>query len=473
MQDIRKPYTRSRSSNDLQSRVEQFEAARYRRDDYEDEERPVQIPVRKVRRDIDSMDMYPRRREDDLFDDEFEESDERNFNRRSTERRADRPRGRRRTSLSTVSFIIGIVALVVGVILYTYVFNSATVTVVPKYKDVSEIGKVFVFGKEGENMDTGAIPFVVETVSLSKSKTLTLSESRKVEAKASGKITVYNNYDSAPQKLIKNTRFESSKGKIYRISQSIEIPGKKGNTPGSVDVTIYADSNGADYNMTSGDFTIPGFKGTAQEKGFYAKTKTPITGGSSGTMSLASLSDLNAAKDSLAVELAKSVKEDAFKIKKEGYIPLYAATEITYEDNENEILSGATAVYKVTATAHVMLADASKLAESIAKNFGDYDTAPVRLTYVDTLTFTRKQADRIVGNSSLSILVEGKPRVVWETNAEDIKELVQGKKRDEFKPLMKTINSIESAEISFSPMWLSRFPSDTSKLIINESLPKR
>ena len=66
MQDIRRPYTRSRYNNDLQSRVEQFESARYRRDDYEDDEPPVQIPTRR-RRDIDSMEMYPqKRREEDL-----------------------------------------------------------------------------------------------------------------------------------------------------------------------------------------------------------------------------------------------------------------------------------------------------------------------------------------------------------------------------------------------------------------------
>jgi hypothetical protein len=38
---------------------------------------------------------------------------------------------------------------------------------------------------------------------------------------------------------------------------------------------------------------------------------------------------------------------------------------------------------------------------------------------------------------------------------------------------MKTINSIESAEISFSPFWLSHFPDQDKKLTVEESLPKR
>lgn len=469
MQDIRKPYTRSRSSNDLQSRVEQFEAARYRRDDNEYEEEPVQIPVKKERRDIQGMDMYPKRnREEEVYQEEmYEEERQRVSPRRDQKARSPR----KRTSISTALFILAIVVLILGVTLYTYVFDSATITVVPKYKDVNSIGKVFLFARGG--IDTTSIPYIVESTSLSKIKTLTLSESRKVEAKASGQIIIYNTYDSLPQKLIKNTRFESSKGKIYRIGQSVEVPGKKGNTPGSIEVAIYADSNGVEYNIENATFTIPGFKGSPRESAFYAKTKSPITGGSSGTMSLASLSDLNAAKDSLAIELGRSIQDQVIAIKKEGYIPLYSAVEVIYDDNEEEILKGITGVYKVTATANLILADAPKFAEAIAKTFGDYDNQSVRLTYTDSLTYSRKQTDHINSSSTLSILVEGRPRIVWESNSNNIKELVKGKSRDEFKPLMTTINSIESAEINFSPMWLSHFPAEKSKLIVIESLPKR
>ncbi len=468
MQDIRKPYTRSRSNNDLQSRVEQFENARYKRPSEYDED-PVQIPVKKTRRDVDDMSMYPRRRDDDLYENSYEDEEHLRRAPKSTDQRIKISRNK--GSFGTLAFIITTLVLVAGIVLYTYVFDSATITIMPKYKDVSEVGKVIVFSKDGA--DQNGVPFTVEKISASKSKTLALSESRKIEAKASGKITIYNNYDSAPQKLIKNTRFESTKGKIYRINQSVDIPGKKGDVPGSLEVTVYADGTGAEYNIIDTTFTIPGFKGSPRESAFYAKSKGPISGGSSGTASTVSLADLNAAKDSLALELSKDIQNEIKNIKKDGTIPMYSAFEITYIDNENEILSGTTAVYKVTGTGIVMLADGSKLAEAIAKNFADYDSTPVRLTYTDTLVFTRKQTDHILGTSTISILIEGKPRVVWESDADAIKEMVKGKKRDEFKPLMKSIASIESAEISFSPMWLSRFPSELKKLIVNESLPKR
>lgn len=466
MQDIRKPYTRSRSSNDLQSRVEQFEAARYKRDEYENDE-PVQIPVKKSRRDVDDMDMYPRKRDDHLYEDDEEISQRRSLSRGDQRTRFPRKNG----SLGTVAFIFTIIAAVIGIVLYTYVFDSATVTVVPKYRDIHEIGKVILFSKNGE--DESGVPFTVQSVKVSKSKTLSLSETRKVEAKASGKITIYNNFDSTPQKLIKNTRFESAKGKIYRINQSVEVPGKTGTTPGSLDVTVYADSNGVEYNVDQATFSIPGFKGTPRETAFYAKSKGPIIGGSSGSASTVSLSDLNAAKDALVLELAKDIKVQILTIKKEGTVPLYNAVEITYEDNEGEVLSGQASIYKVTAQGNVMLANGSKLAEAIAKNLGDYDGAPVRLVSSETLLFTRKPSDHLTSSSTVPVLIEGNGRIVWESDVDAIKEMVKGKKRDDFKPLMKTINSIESAEINFSPLWLSRFPDDITKLHVNESLPKR
>lgn len=477
MHDIRKPFTRSSSNphRDLNSRVEQFETHSYKRESYEDErayeDGPVQIPVKRVRRNLNDMDMYPRsRRQEDQYEEEqvYREDDRRREDRRvPTQVR----RVRRENPLATWIFIIAILILAIGAGLLTYVFNSATVTIVPKYKDILDFNKTITFTQKADSQTD--IPFIVETTSLKKSKTLSLSESKKVESKATGKVVIYNNYDGSPQKLIKNTRLESSAGKIYRINQSVTVPGKKGDTPGSVEVTVFADSTGTSYNSPLTDFTIPGFKGTPREKTFYGRSKTTLAGGSSGNVSSASLSDMNAAKDSLAIELAQEIKAALLKIEKEGYIGLDSASEIVYVDNESEILKGTTGTYEVTATGYLIFAHAGKLSQAIATNLRDYSQEPVRLGYIDTLMFTRKDSDHIASSTALSILVEGKPRVIWVSDADAIKEAVHGKKRDEFKPIMKGLTSIVGAEINFSPLWLSTFPSDMTKIKVIESLPKR
>jgi hypothetical protein len=473
MHDIRKPYTRSNSSRDLNSRVEQFETRSYEQDRYDERDSgPVQIPVRRVRRNVNDMDMYPRsRRREDIYENEEENYEEEQPRGSYRDRVQQVRRSRRESFWGTWAFIAVVVVLAVGAGLLTYVFDSATVTIVPKYKDITDFNKTIVFTQKGTS--TEDVPFIISTTSSKKSKTLSLSESKKVESKATGKVIIYNNYDSAPQKLIKNTRLESTAGKIYRINQSVTVPGKVGATPGSIEVTVFADSYGASYNSEPTDFTIPGFKGTPREKSFYARSKVAITGGSSGNVSLASLSDLNAAKDELALELAQEVKADLLKISKEGYVGLYSASEVTYTDNEEAVLKGTTGVYEVTATGYLVLADATKLAHSVALGVRDYSNEPVRLGYTETLVYTRKDSDHIASSTSLAILVEGKPRVIWLSDADAIKEAVKGKKRDDFKPIMKGLSTVISAEIAFSPLWLSTFPTDLTKISVVESLPKR
>ncbi len=471
MQDIRKPYTRSRSNRDLPSRVEQFESNSYPEDEVEEfeEAAPVHIPVKKTfrtRRNVDQMDMFPRRRHDD-----YPEDAPRPRTSSDIVYRDPRTRYPRRTgafgSFGTWAFIGTIVVLAGGAGLLTYVFDRATATIIPKHQDI-DVHKTILFSREGDG-----VPFVIATSSMSKSKSLPLSETKKVEAKASGSIIIYNKFDTEPQKLIKNTRFESTSGKVYRINQSVTVPGMKGNVPGSVEVTVYADSYGADYNSAATDFTIPGFKGTPRYAGFYARSNGSITGGSSGNVSLASLTDINAAKDELAIELAQSIKAELGKVKKDGYTGLYSAIAVEYADNEADILRGVSSVYEVTATGYLMFADSGSLAKELAKDIRNYKGEDVRLGYEDTLVYTTKDTARIATDTSVEVLVVGSPRIIWVTPNEAIKEMLAGKPREEFQPLMRTIDAVEGGEISFSPLWLSNFPDETEKISVVEFLPKR
>lgn len=472
MQDIRKPYSHSKSSHparSISSRVEDFENHNYRDEIEEDaamDDGPVYIPTRtsRTRRNIDDMEMYPRRGESRTVE---EMGGVRNVYK---DPRTRYKRGRPSTSTLIFSLIVGLIIALI--LLLTFVFNKATITISPKYQDLDSFNRIITFNKE--TSDTSSVPFIVATTTISKSKSLIQSETKTVETKASGKIVVYNNYSTDSQRLIKNTRFESPNGKIYRINQSITVPGKSGDTPGSIEVTVYADSVGADYNSDPIDFTIPGFKGTPQYSQFYARSKGSITGGFAGTVSRASLSDINAAKDELALSLSQQIKTEMSSIIKVGYVGLYDDIQILYEDNEEEVLVGETNIYKVTATGYIVFAQAPSLAKTIATNtVRDYNGESVDLAYEDTLKFTPQTTENYATSTKFSILVQGNPRIIWHTDKDELRELVSGRKRSEFKDVMKSVSSISGAETSFFPMWLRSFPSETKKIIIVEVLPNR
>ena len=206
MQDIRKPYSRSKSNHTLTDKVEAFETNHYPTD--EEVEIPVQIPVRqrsfKERRNVDSMEMFPvrgRRSYDQVNDAPLPD-------RRGGDIVYRDPRTRyenKRQSIGTLAFIGVMLFVLVGGSLLTFVFNRATVTITPKYEDISDFRKPITFAQAGSDNENTVL-YTLATTSLSKSKTLTLSEAKKVEAKATGKIIIYNNYSAESQRLIKDRK---------------------------------------------------------------------------------------------------------------------------------------------------------------------------------------------------------------------------------------------------------------------------
>lgn len=101
--------------------------------------------------------------------------------------------------------------------------------------------------------------------------------------KATGKITVYNNYSTTPQRLILNTRFQSPDGRIYRLATSLMVPGKTimngKETPGSVDAVVIAEEEGAQYDIGPTRFTIPGYIGDPRYESMYGVSMEEITTG--------------------------------------------------------------------------------------------------------------------------------------------------------------------------------------------------
>ncbi len=482
MQDIRKPYSHSRYNSDLNSRVEAFE--RHENiDEVEERDTPdmretVFIPTRsfKNRRNIENMEMFPRRRMDEgvhdrgdiirerPYDPDMDVDPHTPYKNKGSSRRFGNG------SFGTWIFVATTIVLVGGVALLTFVFNSATITFIPKWKDV-ELSKTVTFSS---TTSPSAVSYVLATSSITKTKTLSLSETKKVEAKATGNIIIYNNFDANPQKLIKNTRFESSGGKIYRINQSITVPGKTGNTPGSIEVTVYADSYGSDYNIAPSDFTIPGFKDTSRYAGFYGRSAGTMKGGSSGNMSLVSQSDLDSAKDELAIEMMQKLKDNLSKITREGTVPMYDAVTVSFADNEDKVMAGVTSTYEVTATGYLMLANETELAKVIAmETVRDYSGQTMKLDYKKEFKFTLKQGAKPYSDQSLDVLVEGKPRVIQVTDTEALKEKFLGKNRSDAPQIVQTLPSISQIEMSFFPPWLSNIPTDKDQIYVVESLPKR
>lgn len=326
---------------------------------------------------------------------------------------------------------------------------------------------------------SGELGYSVMRFSLTESVEVPATGSKTVSEKASGRIIVYNDFSTTPQRLIKNTRFESPTGKIYRINESIVVPGmKKDGTktiPGSIEVTVYADEPGPEYNSEPTDFTIPGFKSDpARYKGFYARSNGPLAGGANGTVKTVSEEDLRKAANELRVALETKLRTKARGNLSKDQVLFDAGIVMDFAEPklaQGETTKADTAIVERTATLAAVVFDHRALARVIAqKGLGaNYHGEPVSLKNANDLVFSMKSMtpDALFESSNIEFGLTGSAKLVWIVDPKAIAELLRGVEERSFNDIMaKEEGSIDTAVPVLRPFWRSAYPEDPSQIVV-------
>lgn len=360
-----------------------------------------------------------------------------------------------------------------GVILST-LFSGATVKIIPLNKIVSlDLG----FTARENSTEQGIVSYQkIPLPAEERSEDIPATIEKKITKKASGKIKIFNEYSTADQRLIKNTRFESASGKIYRIDNSVVVPGTstvEGKIiPGSVEVVIYGDAPGEEYNSGATDFTIPGFKGDPRYKKFYARSQTPIESGFSGTIKVPSPEDQKSAIDRLKETLRTELIKKARAQIPEGFILYDNAIFMVFDDllavdtqNPGHIT--------VKGSLYGVMFDKSVLSRFIAeKTIDSYDRNPVLVRNLNDLEL--RPSGEILDPANMediSFTIIGNASVVWDVDMEKLKsELAGVSKSDGFKNVITKYTAIRKAKPVVRPFWKMNFPQDPEKITIEEAL---
>ncbi len=319
------------------------------------------------------------------------------------------------------------------------------------------------------NATADGLPFEIMQLSAEESGLIAATGITSGGQKASGKITVYNNYGSAPQKLIANTRFQTSDGKVYRIKGAISVPGM-----GVLEATVYADQAGEEYNIGPADFTIPGLKGGARFEKVFAKSKSAMSGGSSGNARVVKKEDIDSVRASINEKIKNNLAEMLAKQKPEGYVLFADAVKIEYAENQDNPKvgdsSGRSMAFKIKGSATAYLFKKDALYKALADdNAGDLKKAPkndpVLINNVESLDFNLISAD--AKNKEITVRLKGDADFVWVVDTAKLLEDVLNYKGKDYASVFQNYPAIEKAAIVQSPKWWPRFPKDKSKIKIN------
>ena len=363
-----------------------------------------------------------------------------------------------------ISFLILILLGAFGYVALNRV-STAAINISP-YKETLAIDSRL---RARANATTDGLSFEIMQLNAEESGLITATGITSGGQKASGKITVYNNYGSAPQKLIANTRFQTSDGKVYRIKGAISVPGM-----GVLEATVYADQAGEEYNIGPADFTLPGLKGGARFEKVFAKSKSAMSGGSSGNIRVVKKEDIDSVRASINEKIKNRLTEMFSKQKPEGYVLFDDAVKIEYiENSDNPKVgdsSGRAMTFKVKGSATGYLFKKDALSKALTDdNAGDLKKVPkndpILVENIESLDFSLISAD--AKNKEITVRLKGNADFVWTVDTAKLLEEMLNYKGKDYTSVFQNYPAIAKASIVQSPKWWPRFPKDKSKIKIN------
>ncbi|TSC91989.1 MAG: Uncharacterized protein CEN90_104 [Parcubacteria group bacterium Licking1014_17] len=356
--------------------------------------------------------------------------------------------------------------IVIMAILFFVVKGNAEVTIKPQKHDVNFNLRVAASTNvTAVDAESGKIPGQLFDAKVQESGKYKASGSKDVAQKAYGKIVIYNEL-TEPQRLVATTRFESDKGLIFRIPQSINVPAatrvSSGVVPGKIESIVYADRAGADYNIAAGRFTVPGFKGTPKYDKFYGISDKPMSGGIIGPSSIVLEMDYINAQN----ELTKKVRDSSLAALKDqtGDLKVLDSFKIALgEPNANAKAGEAASELQMTISANAKTiafreTDINALINHYMDNNSDYELLQ------KGLDIQYSSASFSSDDKELSFIVYVKGQAVSKIDKDKIAKDIAGLNESDLKVYIKKVEEIESAKIVLSPFWIRKLPKDISRI---------
>ena len=368
-------------------------------------------------------------------------------------------------------WIIAVICIVALVGSLSFLFENATVTVVPKTIPVA-FDATDTFTATKDSQDENTLSYMIMSLSGDVSISLPSTETKVVDNFAKGKVTLFNNYSSTAYKISKYTQIKGANGQIYKIDDQVSIPGYRisvnGNIPGSVDVGVTAATSGEMGNIDNTDFTIPYFAKRPQAGKIYVRIKSPITGGFSGVIHTIPQASADAAYQSLKDKLRASLVSKTKVQVPDGYLFYDGATIFDTDDSviipyskNDQIPLGLHG--KLTA----YLIKKNNLIKNIATKFiNGYNNEPVSIPKISSLNFilpTDKTLDPI-NDTTLTFNFDGSASILWAVDQDSIKNVLVGKPKSSLETMLSGMLSVDKADVVIKPFWKQSFPDDIKKI---------
>jgi len=362
--------------------------------------------------------------------------------------------------------------LVLGLLALLFVFRKTTVNVTPQSQPVVFDRSAEFTAYPASSAPSGTLSYTVQSNDFEDSEVVPSNGTRHAETKAHGSITVVNDYSSAPVKLVKNTRFASPGGYIFRVPADVLVPAKSA-APGKVSVTVIADQAGAAYDLgPTARFTVPGLRSNpAMYAGVYAYSTASTTGGFSGDEPAVAQADLDAAIAGVRARLQD--KAAAFESAQKSDTATPLGERVTFADMPNTPEAGNTVRIHETAHVDVALAPSDTFAGTVAQTVAaNAQNGSVMLVPGRDFAVNAKNNASVWGSDPIPFTLSGQGLIVWRVDTQALARALAGRSAASFQTIVSNFPGVQSARARIEPFWDSTFPSAPADIHITIEAPK-
>jgi len=345
--------------------------------------------------------------------------------------------------------------------------RPSRVTVVPRTHALSFSNETFSAYPEATAIE-GALTYQVETIELDDTEIVPSDGVVQASEKASGNITIVNNHQTTPLRLLKNTRFASASGQIFRAPAEVMVPAKVGSTAGRIEITVVADQPGEASNVPAGKFTLPGLQSSGNMyRDVYAESSSSMSGGFVGERPGVAPGALESAIAEVRTRLEAKIMERVAEFNSEKIV-FSDLMQITYRSMPNTTeAEGKVRIHEV-ATVLLPVFESGNFTREVTRSaVSDTENLQVRLLRSDTFRATSLATTSNIGVDAVSFSLSGNALLVWDVDEAELQDALAGKDEGAFEAVVGSFPGIEEARARIEPFWKNSFPTKGSSIKID------
>ncbi len=282
-------------------------------------------------------------------------------------------------------------------------------------------------------------------------QTFPISQGKKIDAIATGKVTLYNQRPVA-QTLVATTRLLSPQNILFRLKNKVTIPANS-----SLETEVYADQPGVQSNIEATTFTIPGLS-TNLQKLVYAKSIQPMSGGTK-TIGVLTQKEITTAKEKIRQQSAADLLSKY--IDNQDNLTLIGTQIDDSQLKTDQTIGTETDKFNLSGQIIItaVLANRNRLLDIAKEQFKKNPTLNNKFVNINPSSLNYRLIS--IKHNPLSAIAEiSLSGITTLNNQQNIfnKNMLIGFTADDIKLYFSQFDSIKNVEVKFSPFWVKKVP---------------